>query len=488
MKIYLFNNFSKRENSTKQPLVTSGTQFDCTLKEPTSAIRPTVIISKNGSSTFQNYGYAYIPDFYRWYWITDMVSDGPFWIYSMETDVLATYKAQIGAWSFYVLRSSHSYNGKVTDSYYPILNDFTETVSKQEAPYVHISLDDPQAVPYYIAVTKGTFILGVVADPDSSGYGNYGSIKYIAVKYSQLKDLINYLMNDTILDGVNGFQAADASIALQKSLVNPISYIKSCIWVPFDYDDITGSEENSIVLWTWTIPKTCKRLTGSPALTRYFDITIPAHPSASSRGSYLNNSPYTQHELYFPPFGLVPLDSFLLINEATFRVMLTVDMITGTGNLEIWNSSGRVLQKLTSQIGVPIQLSEVGYDYSNLGASAVGIGAEFVENLFSGLSDEIAGAASWIGNAANAMRRRVQTIGGNGNFSDLNGYIEMISTFYAIAAEDNADIGRPLCAIKTPSTVPGFIQVRNGDMELPNATSGEHAAVKNYLESGFWYE
>lgn len=487
MKIYLFNNFSKRENSTKQPVITSGTQFDCTLKEPTSAITPTVMISNKGSMAFQNFGYAYIPAFYRWYWITDIVSDGPFWIYSMETDVLATYKAQIGAWSFYVLRSSSAYNGRVTDSYYPILNSFTETVTKQQAPYVHTSLDDPQAIPYYVNVRLGTFVLGIIAEPDSGGYASYGSVKYIALKYSQLTTLISALLNNTIISA-NGFDASDASLSLQKSLVNPLSYIKSCIWYPFDYDDISGSEESTVKLWTWTLTATCKRMTGSPAFIRYFDIDIPAHPAASTRGAYLNNSPYSQHELYFPPFGLIQLDSFLLIDASSFRAMLTVDLITGTGNLEIWNSSGRVLQKVTSQVGVPIQLSEVGYDYSNIAASAVGIGAEFVENVFSGLSEEITGAASWIGNAANAMRRRVQTVGGNGNFSDLNGYIEMISTFYAIAAEDNADVGRPLCAIRTPANIPGYIQVRCGDMELPNATSGEHAAVKNYLESGFWYE
>ena len=61
--------FSKRENSTAQP--STGTDFYCVLKQPTSIINPTLEIS---ASDITGYNYAYIAAFGRYYFMKDITS------------------------------------------------------------------------------------------------------------------------------------------------------------------------------------------------------------------------------------------------------------------------------------------------------------------------------------------------------------------------------------------------------------------------------
>ncbi len=491
MIIYMFTNFSKRGNSTKQPSLSSGVQYNCRLKEPTSAINPVIELDQGNDNTFKNYSYAYIPEFFRYYIVTDITSEGRIWTYSLQTDVLATYRDQIGAWPFYILRSSNTFNRLVVDSYYPVLADFTVTKETLETPWAHIPIDG--APSYYISITRGCFILGVIATPESNNLGSFGSIKYLCLKYNQLNTLLSKLMSNVTLTN-NNFVPTDASLSLQKAIINPLSYIKSCYWVPIPYDDITGSEKTDVAIWDWTITADCKLLTTNPYIERSLSFNVPGHPQATARGRYLNLEPYTEYSLFFPPFGLISLNGMDVLDADKVRAVICLDMITGIGRMELYtennNVRDRLIMKTSAQVCVPIQLAEVGYDFGSsafmgMGAGLLGsIGAGIAQMFDSGLATEI----SNIGNAAENIGKHVNTVGSSGNFSDLNGYAIFTCKYYAVAAEDNADVGRPLCEIRTPASIPGYIMVRNGDMELPDATSGEYAEIKAYLESGFFYE
>ena len=53
--------------------------------------------------------------------------------------------------------------------------------------------------------------------------------------------------------------------------------------------------------------------------------------------------------------------------------------------------------------------------------------------------------------------------------------------------EDNDHHGRPLCQMRTPASLGGYMIVQDGD--VPTAgTQSETAEIKSYLESGFFYE
>lgn len=494
MIVRLFT-LNKRENSTLRPTGT-GTEFNCVLKEDTSMISPSIIINFADQSNPQPhiYNYAYIPDFGRYYYVADQKSmRGLHWEYSLVCDVLATYKTEIGNWEMYILRSSAEYNGNVVDEYYPLLTAYEIDEQTIETPWAHVPLDGAPA--YYISITRGCFILGVIAKPEASGLGSYGSIKYIVLTYTQMITLISALLNNNILTS-NGFSTNDASLSLQKSLINPLSYIKSCYWLPFQYTDIVGAEVQTVDIWDWSVTATCKILSGQPMKENSHSFTLSKHPAAGTRGRYLNSDPYTNYTLSFPPFGIIQLNSMDLIETNRIRTVSVVDLVTGAGRLEIYTEDdngtrGRLLQKVNAQVCVPIQLAEVGYDYSNIAATAVGTGAEFLGsflgNFASAVDSGLTTAVSKIGNAANASRSKTMSMGSAGNFSDLNGYVILTTQCYYIAAEDQADVGRPLCAKRLPKNIPGFMVCRSGDVPIAG-TSGEQQQVRAFLEGGFFYE
>ena len=112
-----FYSFSKRVNSTARP--SGGTSYGVTLKEGCSVLRPSIrLIWRSGGSP-AGWNYAYIPDFGRYYWVTNWSYDERQWTADLSVDVLASYKNGIGSSSQYVTRSASEYDGDVTDGLYP---------------------------------------------------------------------------------------------------------------------------------------------------------------------------------------------------------------------------------------------------------------------------------------------------------------------------------------------------------------------------------
>ncbi len=86
------------------------------------------------------------------------------------------------------------------------------------------------------------------------------------------------------------------------------------------------------------------------------------------------------------------------------------------------------------------------------------------------------------------MQPKVAQLGGGGDYLPwCNDKPALLSDFYAIADEYNTDLGRPLCEVRKPSAVPGFLMCQDGDVPI-SGTAREAAAIRSYLEGGFFYE
>lgn len=477
-----FYNLSKRVNSTKRPTGT-GTEYDCVLKEDTSILNPVLTITTGNITSVPSWNYAYIADFGRYYHITDITSDGWHWYVSMSVDVMASYKTEIGSADLYMLRSTAAYDGNIYDNYYPVTARHTVTRKSAITPWIH------QNDTENIDLEDGVYIIGTVAIPYSTGAGSYGSVRYYALEQSQLLTFVTALLNNTVTTA-NGFSVADATLSLQKALINPLSYIKSCMWFPILYSAIDGVEMSSIKIWDWDVTADAKLITKNPPyMMSNVAFTIDSHPQAA-RGSYLNLAPFTRLSISCPPFGLTELDTAALSHDTNVRLQILTDLITGMASVEVRGDT-LLLQKFSGQVGVPIQLSEVGYDYSKVPASLVGVAAEAAGNWLGNiLPSGISSAISQIGTAANAMRTTSSSLGGNGNFADLRGYAYLYEDFYYIPDEDFSHVGRPLCAIKKANTgsTGDYWLAREGDLPIAGATFEERTAVKGFLESGFFYE
>ena len=485
INLYTLN---KRENSTLRPSG-SGQSFECYLKAPTSIIDPVIVIDFGDAANPQAhyFNYAYIPDFARYYFISDIRSVGKLWEFSLNTDILATYKDRISASTLYLTRCSSQYDGSLVDSFYPVRQSYSSGVQYQLTPWIHTVDQDN------IDLDKGCYILGIVDQLDPNIVQNYtpfGSVKYVALDADNLADLLTYLLDSNTLTS-NNVTIDGVSNEAVKSIIDPLQFIKSCIWCPLQYLDIAGTENTDLHIWTWTAHgvKWKRPNTDPPYYVHGLQFTLPQHPKASTKGIYLNAAPYTKHTLSHPPFGAFDLDTSLTAGASQVRAQTFYDVVTGEGILEI-RIDGVLTHRVSSQVGVPIQLTQVYNDYINAGLNAASSIAGGIASLLTGnISGAISGGVSAIGSAVDAMRPVQSTIGGTGSFADLRGRAALYSVFYDIPEEDNDHVGRPLCQNKLMSTIASgsYCMAMDGDIPI-SGTSGEQQQLKSYLEGGFYYE
>ena len=126
MNVLLYN-FTKRKNSTKQP-VNGAVNVSCQLKDTTSVMAPVFQFNPSASGFSvpfnpSQFNYCYVPLFSRYYFIDDWMWLNGLWECHLQVDVLATYKLSIGNLSEYVVRSSAAKNGEIIDNLYPATCD-----------------------------------------------------------------------------------------------------------------------------------------------------------------------------------------------------------------------------------------------------------------------------------------------------------------------------------------------------------------------------
>ena len=91
MDLILYVNDSEKNKLDKS--LSSELKLTGSLREQSSVVNPSIMIQTTNPS---NYNYAYIPEFKRYYFITDMVSVRTgLWEISMHVDVLMSFKDSI---------------------------------------------------------------------------------------------------------------------------------------------------------------------------------------------------------------------------------------------------------------------------------------------------------------------------------------------------------------------------------------------------------
>ena len=111
--LILYQNIS--EYNAVNKTIRELTTLTGTLREESSIIDPIITISD-----IDNYvgsmNYAYIPDFNRYYFITNIESvNSNLWRVSFHVDVLFTYRAQIKSNSAIIERNENQYDLKLND-------------------------------------------------------------------------------------------------------------------------------------------------------------------------------------------------------------------------------------------------------------------------------------------------------------------------------------------------------------------------------------
>lgn len=461
-----FYTLTKKSNSTLFPSA-GATTYNCIIKNGSGILTPKIELDLGLTSDPSTFNYCHITNFDRWYYVTEWYFDHGLWTATCKVDVLATYKSQIGSASLYVLRASAASDGAIVDNLYPMKSGCTYQHNTATSPYQ----------------TSGTFILGVV-----SPEGDYGSITYQAVNASGLANICAYLISSAV-DTNNGFDLGDASMALQASIIDPLQYIKSVMWFPFPTTDFTlQTATTSINIFKWSIPSVLAARISGNRVNKTLSLTITKHPSTSGRGNYVNQSPYTVLTLYAPPFGVIEIDTTVTCNASTLTCDIDVDPISGRGILRV-KCNGVVLNQMESQIGVPIQVSQVTRDFVGGVTSALSGVAGAIQGAYTGnFTGAIDSITSGIGNAVKALTPRSQTVGTGGGFTSVYPHAwQLDHQFFTPVNDDNAHNGRPYCQVTTPSALTGYMLIQDGDVAIPG-TKAEADEIRMLLESGFYYE
>ena len=471
-----FYSFSKKENSTAQP--SGGTEYQCQIKRESGLINPEIILNIGLSGAPAGWNYAYIADFSRYYFIREWINEGPIWRAVMQCDVLASYKAAIGSSTLYALRSSHSYDGNIVDALYPCKANVTKNVTDLQLPF----LQNPS--------TGGVYVCGIVANNASaaSATAQVGSLKYYYLSLSGLARICDALLN-TANYGTNGygFDPDNCSLELQKSLVDPLQYIKSCIWIPLDPATLNLTT-GTIYINGWNVTQVEHAPVTTLIKSNSVSVNIPKHPDAASRGAYLNGPGYTQLFLSCPPYGTISLDTNITAYNSSITLAESIDVISGIGTLEV-TSGGMLLEHTKAMRGVGIQLSQITTDYIGAAAGAIGgIGGAIGAAMLGDIGGAIGAAVGGIANAAKSAFPKVSNAGGGGGTFLDNIYAwHLYHIFFRPVDDDNSHHGRPLCKNVVVSSYPGYLLIQDADIAI-NATAEELQKIRAYLEGGFYYE
>ena len=96
--------------------------------------------------------------------------------------------------------------------------------------------------------------------------------------------------------------------------------------------------------------------------------------------------------------------------------------------------------------------------------------------------------SNYVEGIADMAKGTFSTVGSNGAMVDHQFAMDFIARFFTIADDDNANNGRPYCAVNTPATLTGYMIAEKGLVASSAATRPELDAINTYMEGGFYYE
>lgn len=470
-----FYNLAKRSNSTRIPAA-AGTSFDCILKAPSSIENPVIELSLSAGTT-PAWNYCYIPAFSRYYWVVSKVYLTGLWQLQLQVDPLASFKSSIGSKTLYVLRAASEYDGTIIDTMYPLQVAYTSAITEQtETPWWALAP----------SVNSGSYIVGVRGRIDAGQTA--GGVTYLVMTPAQFKTFTDKLFADD-LGSYTGTDPLGIADSLAKMIFNPAQYIASAMWLPGTPSQVSAAT-TAWQVGFWNLNMNLPILNPASRLLYTASISNPQHPQAASRGSYMNAEPSTQRLLLLPRLGLVPINDPILATAASITVSLQVDPISGEGLYSI-SAGGVTIDIIHCQIGVNVPLSSNEFTINDaigtITGAASSAGRAAAAGTFEGA---IAGAGASIGSIFSALEPHLVTISGASGYLDLvgAGQCMLYSVFRQAPEDDLTEYGRPLCKNKQISTLSGYVQVLNGDIEISTATRAELDEIRTLLETGIYYE
>lgn len=470
-----FYSMAKKENSTKRP--TGGSTFSISLKDRTSALNPVITLNTNSSPV--KYNYCYIPNFGRYYWVTDWIFDSGIWSAYLRVDVLATYKTSIGSSTQYIKRAYSQLDADIIDVY-------------------------PRKAGSNVLVTTGStglqsnlssmlFVLGVTSA--SATNATIGTTVYYGMSYTQIRNFIAHLISMSY----NTF--TDITDNLAKWLCDPFQWLKSVVVFPFTFSNVTGTwgsttdirfgaDENGTA-FSYAPGGSVYIISSAAPMTTTFTLSIPKHPGIDAQHNYLQAEPFSNYSAIIPPFGKVSIPSAILYDKTELHCLIRVDPVTGGGSLYLGESNihyGSIMLA-ESQVGVSLPLDAAVVDLASVGyATLISGGANAIDYAVNNNGGNLEGILTSFIDGALSSISRVQTISTGGKLCDLGLSPLLYLEYFTVIGQDPENYGYPLGQRKQINSLSGFILCDNSEIAIGMATFDEMRSIEEYMNSGFFYE
>lgn len=453
MNITVWSNFSKRENSTKQP--GGGQSINVKLKDNCSIENPIFLLVSGGGMP----DYTYAAAFGHYYYVTDIISiNASMAEIHCKQDVLATYKGEIGATRAFILYDTTS-NSEIPDARLS-----TKTTASYAIQTGTLRTDLSEA---------GSFIVSL------NGVKKVGS-------YVVPESFINLLVPDitTVFDqfiqGTDPFDAIRDSIKQLVGSGQISQNIRDVRWIPFT---ITGDQTTLLEIGMYdVVNENGVQVSGSKIVDRISKKTSSSIPIPWQFNDWRNSDTYTQISVYIPFVGLVTYPASALKGSDSIYLRTSLDKITGDFVVEVITNTAVTLGTYGASTAVSIPV----------GSSTVG-GMNIVNSIMTGVAaiknTSMAGLAGSILNAAQPLS---QSVGGisSGAAAGLDHNVKVISICHDTVVSPSSVssvMGTPAMATKTISSLSGYIQCQDASVN-GSMRSKDRSEINGYLNSGFFYE
>lgn len=460
MTIYFYT-FSKKRNSTAQPA--GGTSYTGTLTAESGIVSPSIIMEFG--NTAPAYNYAYITEFGRYYWVTEITSiGGGLWRVSLSVDVLASYKSSIGAASKYILRSASMSDGTIMDTKYPTKVNYSRNL---------LSINSG----WPIGSATGRYVVGVV-----DANGTFGSVSVYCLNESQFSALRAAIAPSSYYNSI-----ADADLKnLAVTIVNPMQYIAWVKYYPFSVPQ--GQASVTMNLGNIAIPN--MSLIGDVTYSDVFQYDLTAHPQAATRGTYLNYDPFTIRFFSWLPVGMIHVPA-LSAGLMKIDVFYIVDVISGTGDLIIRDhtTDNNELYRTSFACGIDIPVAQVvSSNPLKIVSGAISILSAGTSAILGNVPGSVASGISGITDFITSQVGEVQAFKPGSGTLLTDPQARIIEYFADVMDESNAEFGRPLCKVEQISNLSGYVLCADGEIPASGAMESELAEIESYMTGGFYYE
>ena len=503
----------KKVNSTKLPVSSpDDIMLSVELKDVVNLFTPSLIIS---TDTFVSGGhiinpmkwnYCYLPDFERYYFVRSWSWVLGRWECSLEVDVMASFKTEIGNTSAFVLRAASQYDPDLIDTKYPTETQISGAEQDTQTPSGNIVTVWNTNIKN-ASIDDGFYVISVINDDDNA----IGGVSHYALSAYSMAELMNKLYSAPTWMGITD---ANISNDLQKMLINPIQYINSCMWIPVGFTGGVGVRTIPIGWWSITLSTGYAYRLDTANCVKDVSVSFPltkTHPQFDAqKRRWLQLSPFTTAALYFPPFGFIPLDMTKIYMSSSLEVSVRLDVITGKGTLFIGHKykigndtfDGGTIYTTVSQVGVPVSVAQMSVDWNAISSASTWIGAAGVALASGGLQESIKNLKNGL---VDGMRNLFDKMTGQ---TDLSGNLYSgltRATTYAnamkqggVAAEIMKGIDRGLAQVPEEKSLLQSIKEIAGDIGSTalaaagtcssSGSSGGFAALQEQIFIQFYYQ